>query len=459
MAAISVARIRSVASLPEASRSIASSLAHAAVSFLLFVSVTAPVVTVSSNLPWFRVEQLALVPIGIIYLWLLMAGLAGLVRFNGLFWIAAVYCGFIFLSLFAGTFVLGHAFTYRDFYEIPKALFPVVFFVIGLEAALSERAIGRILRIFAAAIVPVCLYAWAQWMDLGISRALGHLYSGGAHDEGALAHYRRVFSTTGNPNILGQLMTWAIAAFTLALLLRVGNRIANLFLVLACLVTLAMTGSRYGLIDTGLVLILIVGLSFSVKHRRRTLLALLIVLLPVFIWITIAVARTNQATLDRFQTLSNPLQADSLRGRLDDLWPDANKEFFSSPLLGHGPAKTIFSDIVTDSEYLDVLKEFGILGFLVYLGYFIYPLRYLWRGLKYTSRLGAAFDLRLPATVWALHFSFVVLITGLVMNIGMSTFYSAPLQGFFWLWIGIGVSAARKIANEAPNYLCVTTWA
>jgi hypothetical protein len=52
-----------------------------------------------------------------------------------------------------------------------------------------------------------------------------------------------------------------------------------------------------------------------------------------------------------------------------------------------------------------------------------------------------------------------MLITGLGMNIGMSTFYSAPLQGFFWLWMGIGVSAALKIAPQVANHGQIATWA
>jgi O-antigen ligase len=430
----------------EAPRRIAPYLAHLTVAGLVFVSITAPVVTVSSALPWFRVEQLALLPIGFVYLWLLMAGIAGPVRFNALFLIGTVYSLCIVLSLLFGTFVLQHTFLYRDLYEIPKALLPVAFFTLGLEARLSETAIRRVLGFFSVAMLLVCLYAWAQWMDLGISGRLSVYYSGGEHIEGALAHYRRVYSTMGNPNLLGQLLTWAVAAFTLAALFRLGNRLYNFLLAFACLITLAMTGSRYGLLNTGLGLVLIFFLAVSVKRRRGAVLALLVVLLPIFGWITITVASSNRATLDRFQTLRNPLHTDSLRDRLDDLWRDAGNEFLQSPLFGHGPAKAIFTDVFTDSEYLDVLKEFGLLGFFAYFAYFIYPFRHLWRGLKYTRWCDPLLEIQLPATFWALRLSFIMLVTALVMNIGMSTFYNQLLQGFFWIWMGIGVSVVRTIS-------------
>lgn len=446
MDTISEARVHRLPALAGGQWQIAQNLAHLAVTGIIFVSITAPVVTISSGLPWFRVEQLALLPIGAVYFWFFMAGLARPVRFHALFLIAGVYCACILLSLFYGTFVLGHPFLSRDLYEIPKALLPATFFTLGLEASLTETAIRRVLGFFSVAIFLACLYGWTQWMDLGVSRLLNPFYSGGAHDEGALAHYRRVYSTMGNPNFFAQLLTWAIAAFTLAVLLRVGNRLRNLLLLSACLVTLAMTGSRYGWLDTGLVLVLIFFLSASLKHRRRRLLALLAGLVPIFACITFVVASSNQATLDRLQTLRNPLTTDSLSGRLETLWPDAEREFFQSPLFGHGPAKAIFSDIFTDSEYLNVLKQFGLLGFLVYFAYSIYPLGGLWRGLKYARGCDTYLELRLRGTLWALQLSFIMLITSLVMNIGMSTFYNLPLQGLFWLWMGIGVGAGRTIA-------------
>lgn len=432
------------------SQGISWTLAQAAVCFLLFVSVVAPVVTFSSALPWFRVEQLALIPIGFIYLWLLLAGLARPVQLNAMVLIGAVYCICILLSIFFGTFVLGHEFLYRDLYEIPKAVLPVIFFTLGLESCLSEVWIRRTLTLFAVGVVLASLYAWAQWMDLGIAHQLVPIYSGGAHDEGSLAHYRRVYSTMGNPNLLGQLMTWSVAAFTLAAMFRVGNRFRNFAIVCISLVTLAMTGSRYGLLDTGLVFLLIFMLASSVRHRRRTLAVFLLVLVPLFGGIVFAVASSNKATLERFQSLRDPTQTDSFRGRIDELWPEASEEIAISPLLGHGPAKVIFSDIVTDSEYLDVIKEFGIVGLLAYLAYYIYPMRRMWRGLRHQNR-DPLFEERLPGTFWALQLSFIMVITALVMNIGMSTFYGEPIQGFFFLWMGIGVGAARKIVSAQPS--------
>lgn len=434
-------------SLPDARPRFVSRLAQSSLIAMVCLSVTAPVITVSSALPWFRIEQLALPAIVLSYLWLLLVGEARPVRPNWMFLIGVVYAICVSVSLLYGWVFLGHTVIVRDLYEIPKVFFPVVFFMLGLETDLTESSLRKLLGYFSLAMILVCLYAWAQWMDIGVSHTLANFYSGGAHDEGSLSHYRRVYSTMGNPNVLGQLMTWAIAGFTLAALLGVGNRLLNLVMTLACLVTLAMTGSRYGLLDTGAALGLLILLPSIFRGRRRASLALLLVLLPLFAGVVLFVAKSNRATGDRLQTLRNPLTTDSLSDRVNDLWRDAGEEFIESPFLGHGPAKTIFSGIFTDSEYLDVLKEFGGIGFLVYLAYYVYPARVLWKGLRRTAKSEPELESRIPATFWALHLSFIMTITALIMNIGMSSFYNLPLQGFLWMWMGIGAAAARSLAR------------
>jgi O-antigen ligase len=216
-----------------------------------------------------------------------------------------------------------------------------------------------------------------------------------------------------------------------------------------------MTGSRYGLVSTGLGLAMSVFLAVYFR-RRISFLVFTIMLFSILGIAAYNVAGRNQATSDRFQTLRNPLTTDSLRTRLDVLWRDAEREFFQSPFFGHGPAKTIFSDIVTDSEYLDVLKEFGIVGFFGYLAYYLFPLKIIWKGIKRARKINPGVENRLPATFLAMCFAFLLILMALVMNIGMSTFYNPALQGFLWFWMGIGVSAVRT--TFLSSYRDTTRW-
>jgi O-antigen ligase len=227
----------------------------------------------------------------------------------------------------------------------------------------------------------------------------------------------------------------------------------NIALTFACLIALAMTGSRYGLITTSIGIVMIFLLPSSVGIKRRwAQIGLLLVLLPLFGWTVTAVATKNKATLDRLESLRNPLQTDSFRKRLDVLWQDAGADIARSPLLGLGPAKERFTDVFTDSEYLDVLKKFGVIGFAIYLLYYLFPLLLLYRGLRFSRRIAPFFEEAKPATFLAMRLSFVMGITALLMNIGESTFYNQLLQAFLWMWLGLGVSSAESIASFAKDY-------
>jgi len=410
----------------------------------MFLSILAPVVRVS-DMFWLKLDELLLPIIAIVYFWLMLAGLARPIPPNAMYVVAFVFCLSISVSMAWGTKVLGHPLLARDFFELPKTVFPVLFFTLAYEADLPERSLRALVVWLVPAVLLISAYAYGQWFNLGFTYFLQPYYSGGAHDEGSLEHYRRVYSTLSNPNTLAILMTWVIAAFAMAALFRVGRRFWMLTALVASLITLTMTGSRYGLIDTVFALVLIYLLpapTESSKLKRRTI---LFVSIPLVLGAILVVAATNRATLERFQMLESPMRENSLRKRLDSLWIEAADQFLESPVFGHGPARIIFSDIVTDSEYLQILKQFGLIGLLPYLCYFIVPLAMMWKGIKNVMRAGRPLEQEWRGTYWGLCLGFLMPLTCLAMNIGMGTYYDTSLVAFTWMWMGIGVSCANRV--------------
>lgn len=276
-------------------------------------------------------------------------------------------------------------------------------------------------------------------------------YSAGPHIDRALEYGRRVYSTMGNPNVLGQLMTWSLVAFTMALLFRVGNRILNAGVAFAWLVTLTLTGSRFGLFTVFVGLAFVFAVSWSARRWRSAPVAIVFLVVPAFVATAFTIAKLNQPTLARFETLKRPFEIDSFRARIDDQWRDAAADFVHSPFVGHGPVKIAFTGIVTDSEYLDVLKEFGAIGFLVYISYFLLPLTLMWKGLKSGQDAGFLAETNLPATSLVLKIGIVMLLTALVMNVALTTFFNQLLQAFLWLWAGLGVRAANTISDQLSH--------
>jgi O-antigen ligase len=349
------------------------------------------------------------------------------------------------LSMLYGTQVLGHPLLARDFYELPKTVIPVIFFTLAYEADLSEASLQTLLASLFPATLLICFYAYGQWFDLGFTHFLQPYYSGGFHDDGALAHYRRVYSTLSNPNHLGMLMTWVITAFSLGALFRMQSRFWNVLLLFASLATLAMTGSRFGLLTGAFALLLLFFLPAPTERSKRRRNVILFAGLPLLLASFLFVVMSNRATLDRVQMLETPLQEGSLRLRLDGLWIDAVDKFIQSPLFGHGPAKAIYSDIWTDSEYLVILKQYGILGLLPFLCYFLIPLWLVWKGLRRVRSAGPSLEREWSGTYWALCVSFIMIVTVVVMNIGMDAYYNYSLLPYLWMWMGIGASCARRV--------------
>jgi O-antigen ligase len=415
---------------------------------LFCLSVTAPAVYLGTSLPFFKIEQLLLPIVMGTYFWLLLAGVAQPIRFNTMLVIGFVFCLCNAISMWYGTAILGHTLVLRDLYELPKVFLPVIFFTIGYEAQLKESALLRLLAFFSAAILLVCLYAWSQFLGLGFAFGLNPYYSPGGHIDIALQYEQRVYATTGNSNVLGQLMTWCVVLLVLAALFRAGNTLRNILVALACLITLSMTGSRYGLLTVGLGFVLII-FSMATTRRNFAKFALILVLLPAFAWIYEGVAASNRKTLERYQTLENPLRVDSFRERIEGGWLEAWNDFKVSPVFGHGPSKARWQGRVIDSEFLDVLREKGSLGFLVFLGYYIYPLYLIWSRRRRTRATTVLVE-QFPASFACLHAAFIMGILALVMDIGMVTFYTPFLQGFLWLWLGVGASCAAKLQTLSP---------
>src|SRR5215831_7848242 len=208
------------------------SLAQVTVISLVVLSIFAPPAIMWDPNSFYLKWEVALLPvIFLAYAWLFLTGFVRGIQFNGMFVVGAVYSIAVALSVWYGSVLLGQTVVLRDFYEFPKLWLPVMFFTVAYEARLSEVALRRLVGFFAAALLLVCQYAWGQWGGLGFANWLDTIYVAPEHTQRALDYARRVYSTMGNPNLLGLRMTWSAAACLLAALLRVGSQARNVSLL------------------------------------------------------------------------------------------------------------------------------------------------------------------------------------------------------------------------------------
>src|SRR5262249_37300598 len=203
---------------------LAARLSQVTVFGIFLVALIVPPVPMSGIGLNVRPELIALAIIMVAYCWLLLAGLVQPLRFNAMFAASLFFCVAVVISMIYGADVLHHELLYRDYFEIPKTWLPALFFTLTFESNLRERSLRKFLAFMAIPAFLICLYAWGQFFRLDFAYALNPLYTGGEHVDLALQRYDRVYSTFGNPNVLGQYLSWTIIAYAAAALFRVGNR-------------------------------------------------------------------------------------------------------------------------------------------------------------------------------------------------------------------------------------------
>ena len=392
------------------------------------------------------VEVLLLPAVAYLYFLLVCMGSARPLRVQLFHVFGALFSFSVLVSMLYGSTHFHYVLLIRDYYEVPKMWLPVLFFTVAYEADLNDRAMRRLLTVLGFATLLVCLYGWAQFLDLPGINKLNPYYSGGEHHDLNLQINKRVYSTLGNPNVLGQFLSCVFVCYTLTFLSKVGNRIGSAIIVMTIASTIVLTGSRYALIVSSFGLLFVLGLTLSGAGRAVKLVSFSF-LLGILVWSFMATQKTAMEATRRFQELSHPTEVGSLRDRLDLLWIDAFKYFESSPALGHGPAKTIFTGVWTDSEYLDVLKNYGINGFVFYISMYLWVLLQLWRGLRihrsWRRQMGETFI----ENLLFVRLGFVLILAALIMNIGMTTYFDWQFNTFFWLIMGLTVRSAHNIED------------
>lgn len=421
---------------------------------IICLSILAPAIPITS---WFsvKIEQPLTIAIIGIYGFFLLVGMARPIRLNGMFLIGLLMSFSVCISIWYGSQVLEHNLITRDYFEIPKMLLLVVYFTIGYEADLSEEALQRLLNFLSVALVLICIYGWGQFFDLGFSYKLNPYYAGSTMHELGLEHHHRVYSTMGNPNVLGQILSWCLVLYTMAFLFNVGSKFRNLGTAFICLMTSVMTASRYSLLCSVFGFVLIMAVAGSALRRRAwQLLLILFVLVPLFVGTFLQIELQHRSTFERFNALKHPMEVDSLQERFNKVWVEGAYYFAKSPILGNGPAKSLFLDVYDDCEYLAILKKYGIVGFMPYLAFFFFPLYLIWRGLKAVrGRAGPIIEQYLPLSSLLTRFGFAMLVMAIVMNIGMTTLYGDALQGFTFVWFGLAASSATKAADASRDLL------
>jgi len=411
-----------------------------------------PPIQLSRHFPYFRLEQLLLLLVGYGYLLGVLMRAVSPQRFSYLYVWGVLFSVLQIVSLLYGASVLQHQVVRSDYYEVLKVWLVVALFIVGYEARLGEPALRRFFAALGFCTFAVCLFGVAQYLGWSGAETLNPYFATAEHNIRGLTQSGRVYSTFGNANVLGQFLSAAAVCFMLAFLARVGRRLWTGPLGLFVMFCLILTGSRYALVVLVLGLLLLM-LGAVTDPRQLLKVASAIILISIFVWILLGTTRGPFIHSERYQELRNPLEESSLRTRIDIMWREGWDEFRISPIVGHGPVKHIFTGTGIDSEYLDILRRYGLLGFTAYISIFLWILLKLKRGLRFTRGLKLSLDSPLRASSVMVQAGFILVVMDLLMNVGMSTYTNFQFGSFFWLFMGVAVRSAEFVGDVSGSIM------
>ncbi|MFZ5802846.1 MAG: O-antigen ligase family protein [Candidatus Omnitrophota bacterium] len=201
-------------------------------------------------------------------------------------------------------------------------------------------------------------------------------------------------------------------------------------LVAAIFVIFILTFSRGGW------LAFIVSMLFlgAIRYRR------LLILLPILLLIVVVAV---PSTLDR---IHNIFDVGYTHGRSawdwrQDTWREILPLFYQKPLLGHGLATVeIEFGILAHNDYLRLLAETGILGFLAYLLLMLNLMAVTWRDFRKTrSELARGLQIGLIAMT----------VGFLCREFADNTLRNTVVMIYFWLLVAL-VRNMSRLAARAP---------
>jgi O-antigen ligase len=262
--------------------------------------------------------------------------------------------------------------------------------------------------ILASSVIPIAV----GWWQFAHSVGKPGLLHGGL----------RIQSVFEHPNTFGfYLLAVVVAAWGLhPYVTGLKRRLVQAVMLTAFLST-AITLGRSTWVAAG-ILVLVVGW----RHRR-----ILIWVAAIGAVVVAATPRLVERATDLFNPRTGANRGNSLEGRLS-IWSGEIKEWGSRPFLGHGWGYTLSAqDKASHNDFLRMLVEVGVVGFLAIVMLILSLIRWTWRAGRGRIDLPRAF------------FGLAI---GYAIQSGVSnTMGKGVYQFYFWLLAGISAVWATTV--------------
>lgn len=248
-----------------------------------------------------------------------------------------------------------------DFNTIFMNIKSIIIFVIAYNIS-NNKDINKIMKHLSIGIFISSIIAIIQYYNLfGVGKMLYLMYG---KEERIEYGVTRAIGSIGNPN---NASFYFLNLFIICMVFFKGkSKILALIPMIASIVTF----SRTGVVSITLLLILFFVLS-KIKIYKKILIIILLLIASTNL-------PSNLIDNTRFEVIAEDDKVidTSMGGRSTLIWENKLQNFYDKPLLGIGTQKnnssdTAFEITVFDNSYLYILITSGLIGFLLYLLFYI----------------------------------------------------------------------------------------
>ncbi len=229
-----------------------------------------------------------------------------------------------------------------------------------------------------------------------------------------------------------RLKLFVVVGLGLWLLAHTLSRISAISLVMAVSIALILIRKYKAMLIFAVITTLIVALSSNFVGRYTSIFDVLLKKFTGAITISVANAADGVATSTP-PTVMPMIQDISTSIRLNVEWPRAVRALEKNPLLGTGFSSI---DLATDNDYLRMLGEVGILGFLAASLFIVNILKTLLKTLPFPKEV----DFRSAYLA-----GLIGAIAGVLLNaVFIDVFEASKFAIIFWFMVGFGIYLARN---------------
>jgi len=284
----------------------------------------------------------------------------------------------IICSMTYATLVKGYPFLFRDAFELVKLFKYFLIFSFVASLKISYKDFQRYCTVALVVFLLSALFGFAQYLNLFNINASVSPYYAPTQMRGLLVH-GRITGTTGNPNQFGALMVFA-ATLALSLALFSEKRKVRTFswccIPAFCLaVFLTLSRSSVIILVGAFSLVLLMRYPVKIKTFMNNSWKLLTIFLVLALFGIVLVSLAPDKFVARIDTLRSFTSQASWQVRLLK-WSKNLEIWKESMIFGWGPGKAGMTTIV-DSEWVLLLRRYGIIGLSIFFLWFTSAYRYL----------------------------------------------------------------------------------